>query len=155
MMALSDNYSREIKEHTGVEDHFLELLPPKKQEMIIDAISCGVSFKVACRSVEVNYNNLYALIHNPAYMMSPVIQAFRDRVDSASANLLVEMASCVKKAAVAGDWKAAVWLLQTIDPADYGSTANNPIVLVQKAAEEVKNLTDEQLLEIASGISGT
>ena len=46
--------------------------------------------------------------------------AFAAQVEQARASCTVQLLSCLNKAALGGNWKAAAWLLERTSPASYG-----------------------------------
>lgn len=126
-------------------------LTPELQEKIIQAISAGNYIEVAAQYCGVDKATLYVWLKRGARASGGIYRRFNDSVQKALSAAEVRDVTLIAKAAEA-DWKASAWRLERKFPDRWGHRST--VAVIQKLANDMDGLTDEQLLAIAGGSAG-
>ena len=71
--------------------------------------------------------------------------AFAAQVEQARASCTVHLLRCLNKAALAGNWRAAAWLLERTRPANYGPAPRRVGLDVGMSARDFSQMSDADL----------
>lgn len=121
-------------------------LTPERRETIVRSIGAGVPITTACSIAGVHATTFYRWMRGTR----PVEREFQKAVEAAQASVESDLVSAMTKSALRdGSWRAAAWLLERRDPANWGTLrdrkiaeaeaneAENPLLAFDKVADEL------------------
>ena len=112
-------------------------LTPERRETIVRSIGAGVPVTTACSIAGVHPTTFYRWTRGTR----PVEREFQKAVEAAQASVESDLVSAMTKSALRdGSWRAAAWLLERRDPANWGTPRD------RKLAEEANEAEENPLL---------
>ena len=111
-----------------------------KRAAVLEALRQGNTRRAACQAVSISPDTLYRWMAEE--------RTLSDAVQKAESEAEFEAIKHVK-AAFSESWQAAAWWLERRRRDDFGR--NEKLTVIQQAAKEIANLSDEQLAGIAYG----
>ena len=94
-------------------------LTPHVQEVIVDGINAGLTFRLTCARAGVTYTTFYNWLEKGEAAKSGVLREFFDAVERAKADSALRLVSQITLQAPT-DWRAAAFILERRFPDDYG-----------------------------------
>lgn len=120
-MTLPAKYSTVV----GVRGKFTEGTLQRLEE----AIEAGLPKKHACKYAGINYGTLNQwLAGRVPTGMEAYLEEFVERLEAAEARGVMSLMEAIRKAGLAGDWRAAAWILEHRYPELYSQQAIEMVV---------------------------
>ena len=94
-------------------------LTPEVQDLIVDGINAGLTFRLTCARAGVNPGTFYRWLEKGEAAQTGVYREFCDAVERAKADSALRLVSQITLQAPT-DWRAAAFMLERRFPEDYG-----------------------------------
>ena len=94
-------------------------LTPEVQDLIVDGINAGLTFRLTCARVGVNPGTFYRWLETGEIVKTGMYREFYEAVERAKADSALRLVSQITLQALT-DWRAAAFILERRFPDDYG-----------------------------------